>query len=87
MKNGAVATMDSAGRLVLPREIRDEAKLEPGTPLRIAVRDGRIEIEPLPREVRVIRKGRLRVAVPADDGEPLRNDSVRATIASIRERR
>lgn len=87
MKHGAISTMDSAGRLVLPREIRDEAKLEPGTPLRIAVRDGHIEIEPMPREVRVVRKGRLRVAVPVDDGEPLRNDTVRETIASIRERR
>jgi AbrB family looped-hinge helix DNA binding protein len=87
MKNGAVATMDSAGRLVLPREIRDEAKLEPGTPLRIAVRDGRIEIEPVPREVHVIRKGRIRVAVPAEDGESLRNNTVRDTIASVRERR
>jgi hypothetical protein len=51
------------------------------------VRDGRIEIEPMPREVHVVRKGRIRVAVPADGGEPLRNDSVRETIASIRERR
>jgi AbrB family looped-hinge helix DNA binding protein len=87
MRNGAVATMDSAGRLVLPREIRDEAKLEPGMPLRIAVRDGHIEIEPLPREVHVIRKGRIRVAVPVQHGEPLRNDTVRDTIASVRERR
>ena len=87
MENGSIATMDSAGRLVLPREIRDQAKLEPGTPLRIAVRDGRIEIEPVPREVHVIRKGRIRVAVSAEDGEPLRNDTVRDTIASVRERR
>jgi len=87
MKSGAIATMDSAGRLVLPREIRDEAKLEAGTPLRIAVRDGLIEIEPLPREVHVVRKGRIRVAVPAQDGEPLRNETVRETIASVRERR
>jgi AbrB family looped-hinge helix DNA binding protein len=87
MKNGAVATMDSAGRLVLPREIRDEAKLEPGTPLRVAFRDGRIEIEPLPREVHVVRKGKIWVAVPVHDGEPLRNETVRETIASVRERR
>ena len=87
MKLGAISTMDSAGRLVLPREIRDEAKLEPGIPLRIAVRDGRVEIEAAPREVRVVRKGRMRVAVPIEEGTPLRNDSVRQTTASVRESR
>lgn len=87
MNSGSASTIDSAGRLVLPRDIREEAKLTPGMPLRIAVRDGRVEIEPMPREVRVVRKGRIRVAVPAEDGEPLRNESVRETTASIRERR
>jgi AbrB family looped-hinge helix DNA binding protein len=38
--------MDKAGRLVLPKAIREEAGIEPGIPLRIAVRDGRVEIEP-----------------------------------------
>jgi bifunctional DNA-binding transcriptional regulator/antitoxin component of YhaV-PrlF toxin-antitoxin module len=79
--------MDSAGRLVLPREIRDQAKLEPGMPLRIAFRDGRVEIEPMPREVRIIRKGRLRIAVPIKESEALRSDAVRETTTSVRERR
>ncbi|MEA2336316.1 MAG: hypothetical protein QOE82_323 [Thermoanaerobaculia bacterium] len=79
--------MDSAGRLVLPREIRDQANLEPGMPLRIAFRDGRVEIEPAPREVRIVRKGRMLVAVPIEESEPLRNDTVRKTTASVRERR
>jgi bifunctional DNA-binding transcriptional regulator/antitoxin component of YhaV-PrlF toxin-antitoxin module len=64
MKHGAISTIDSAGRLVLPREIPDQAKIEPGMPLRISFRDGRVEIEPAPREVRIVRKGRMRVAVP-----------------------
>jgi bifunctional DNA-binding transcriptional regulator/antitoxin component of YhaV-PrlF toxin-antitoxin module len=86
MKHGATSTIDSAGRLVLTREIRDQAKLEPGIPLRITVRDGRIEIEPAPREVRIVRKGRLRVAVPAEGGDVLKSDSVREVTASVRER-
>ena len=87
MKHGITATMDSAGRLVLPKEIRDEARLEPGVPLRIVCHDGRVEIEPLPREVRVVRKGRMRVAVPVEEGDVLDNAAVRETVKSVRERR
>ena len=79
--------MDSAGRLVLPREIRDEARFEPGMPLRIICRDGRVEIEAAPREVRIVRRGRLHVAIPAEAGDVLRHDTVGETTASVRERR
>src|SRR5260370_41492401 len=87
MEHGVITTIDSAGRLVVPREIRDEARLEPGMPLRITCRDGRVEIEPAPREVRLVRKGRMRVAVPVEEGEALRSDMVRETTASVRRRR
>ena len=87
MKRARTSTIDSAGRLVLPREIRDEARFEPGMPLSIVYRDGRVEIEPAPREVKIVRKGRMRVAVPVEEGEPLSNETVRRTTASVRERR
>jgi bifunctional DNA-binding transcriptional regulator/antitoxin component of YhaV-PrlF toxin-antitoxin module len=87
MKRGATSTMDAAGRLVLPRAIRDEAQLEPGMPLSIVCRDGRVEIEPAPREVRVVKRGRLRVAVPIQEGSPLSNETVRATTSAVRNRR
>ena len=86
MKGGVISTIDSAGRLVLPREIRDQAHLEPGMPLRIVCRDGRVEIEPAPREVRVVKKGRMRVAVSVEKGDALRSDAVRETTASVRGR-
>ena len=87
MKSGAISTMDSAGRLVLPREIRDQAKLEPGMPLRIVFRDGRVEIEPAPREVRIVRKGRMQIAVPVEESDALRSDTVREAMESVRARR
>lgn len=59
-----LTTMDQAGRLVIPSEIRREASLEPGTPLQVRFRDGIIEIEPQPLSVRIERKGRLLVAKP-----------------------
>lgn len=57
--------MDSAGRLVIPRNVRREASLEPGVPLVVRVSDGIVEIEPAPLPVRLERRGRLTVAVPA----------------------
>jgi AbrB family looped-hinge helix DNA binding protein len=57
-------TMDRAGRLVIPKEIRREAKLAPGVPLEVTWREGRIESEPAPAAVRIRRRGRLLVAMP-----------------------
>ncbi|MDP9193029.1 MAG: AbrB/MazE/SpoVT family DNA-binding domain-containing protein [Acidobacteriota bacterium] len=87
MRNAITVTIDSAGRLVLPKEIRDQAQLEPGMPLRIVCHDGRVEIEPLPREVRIVKKDRLHVAVPVENGDSLTNATVRETLKSVRERR
>jgi AbrB family looped-hinge helix DNA binding protein len=57
-------TIDSAGRLVIPQEIRREAGLRPGMPVEVRWRAGRIEIEPLPLPVKLVRRGKLLVAVP-----------------------
>lgn len=66
--NGTIGTMnttiDSAGRLVIPKEIRREAGLRPGMPVEVRWRAGRIEIEPLPLSVKLVRRGKLLVAVP-----------------------
>jgi AbrB family looped-hinge helix DNA binding protein len=72
-------TMDAAGRLVIPREIRREAALEPGTPLEVRWRDGVIEIEPLLLPVKLERKGRLLVAKPHTKIVTLRSTSVERT--------
>jgi AbrB family looped-hinge helix DNA binding protein len=65
-------TMDSAGRLVIPSEIRREAALEPGAPLEVRWRDGVIEIAPQSIAVKLERRGRLLVASPVDKAAPLR---------------
>jgi len=57
-------TMDAAGRLVIPREIRRQAGLQPGMPVEVRWHDGRIEIEPAPTPVTLVRRGRFVVAVP-----------------------
>ncbi len=56
------STIDSAGRVVIPKAIRDAAGLKPGSPLKIEFRDGRVEIERKSPKVRLVRKGTLLVA-------------------------
>ncbi len=58
------AAIDSAGRVVIPKRIREEANLKAGTPLEINCRVGRIDIQPAPLRVRLVRRGRLVVALP-----------------------
>ena len=75
-------SIDSAGRLVLPKAIREEADLRPGEPLEVMFRNGLIEIEPAPREVRIRPRRGFRVAEPLGSFEILREKTVR----KIRER-
>ena len=82
-----VTTMDSAGRLVIPSEIRREAALEPGVPLDVRCRDGVIEIEPQPLAVSLERKGRLLVAAPAVKVARLRTATVERTRRDLATRR
>lgn len=79
-------TIDSAGRLVVPKAIREQAGLAPGVPLILSVREGRIEIEVAPREVRIIEKGGLHVAEPLEESAPLTNAEVERTRRLLRER-
>jgi AbrB family looped-hinge helix DNA binding protein len=80
-------TIDSAGRLVIPKEIREEAEIEPGMPLEIAVRDGVIEISPQAQGVRLIRENGWLVAEPIEPGPPLTNETVNRVIRRIRNER
>ena len=80
-------TMDSAGRLVIPKEIRREARLAPGMPLEVRWRDERIEIEPARAQVRLQRRGRLLVAVPRNKLPKLLPETVEQTRARLIEDR
>ena len=82
-----ITTMDRAGRLVIPREIRREAALEPTVPLDVRVRDGVIEIEPQPLAVKLVQEGRLLVATPTIKVPTLRTATVERTRRDLASRR
>jgi AbrB family looped-hinge helix DNA binding protein len=86
MKTAIEITMDESGRLVIPKMIRERAGLRPGIPLAITCEEGRIEIEPAPRAVTLVRKGSFRVAVPVEPGEPLTAETVERVRGELRER-
>lgn len=79
MAEPIIVTIDRVGRLVIPKEIRDEAGIEAGTPLEVTCRDGRIEIAARRRPVRIEKKGRLQIAVSVEAAEPLTRAAVAET--------
>src|SRR6266487_2907542 len=80
-------TIDHAGRVVIPKEIRRESGIKPGRPLEIRWEKGAVVITPAPLEVKLERKGRLLVAVPAKDASRLSADTVERTRKSLRKER
>lgn len=77
-------TIDHAGRLVIPKAIRDEAGLHAGAQVDVEFRDGRVEIEvaPVPRRL-VEREGG--VIIEAEGDVPsLTDDDVRNVLERTR---
>jgi AbrB family looped-hinge helix DNA binding protein len=80
--------IDRAGRIVVPRAIRDELGLVPGQPLELRAADGGITIEVVPTELVLVDGGRGLVAEPAAGMEMpvLTADAVRTTLDAVRSR-
>jgi AbrB family looped-hinge helix DNA binding protein len=76
--------IDSAGRVVIPKALRDALGLAPGQPLDIVSRDGRLEIVPEPTPMRLVDEGEGVVAVAEVEIPPLTGDLVRETLEQVR---
>jgi AbrB family looped-hinge helix DNA binding protein len=71
-------TIDAAGRLVVPKPLRDELGFAPGTELELDAVDGRLEVA-VPSRVRV-EDGEHGVRFTADAGERLSAEQVRSLV-------
>jgi len=80
-------TIDSAGRMVIPKALREAAGLTPGQELDAEYRDGAIVVEPAPRKVKLVRRGSLLVAVAQPGEQPLTHAQVAKAIREIRAER
>lgn len=79
------STIDAAGRIVVPKVLRDRLGLASGRSVDIREREGRLEIEPVPTPMSLIKSKRGgRVAVPSGKLPPLTDDIVRDTIEQTR---
>jgi AbrB family looped-hinge helix DNA binding protein len=77
-------TIDSAGRVVIPKAMRMRLGLRGGESIEIRERDGLIEIEPAATPMELVDRGEGRVAVPERELPPLTDEIVRATIDRTR---
>jgi AbrB family looped-hinge helix DNA binding protein len=77
-------TIDSAGRIVVPKALRDALGVIPGQALDLEVQDGRLVIEIPPTPMRLEHREGGVVAVPLRPLPPLTADQVRQTLEQIR---
>lgn len=76
--------IDSAGRVVIPKPLRDRLGLDRGRVVEIREREGRIEIEPAATPMSLVRRAGGRVAVPKDPLPTLTDEIVRAALERTR---
>ena len=76
--------IDAAGRVVVPKALRDELGFQPGSALEIHARDGALVIEPVPAPVKLVRRGKVLVAEPTVRLPKLTQEEVRATLEGSR---
>ena len=77
-------TIDTAGRVVIPKPMRDSLGLAGGRTIEIRERQGVIEIEPAATPMRLEERNGHLVAVPERELPPLTDDLVRATLEKVR---
>lgn len=78
------STIDSGGRVVIPKSIRSGLGLEPGSVVEVVEYDGRVEIVPVGAPVQLEEVGGVVVARSSVELPPLTDDIVRETLERTR---
>jgi len=78
------STIDAAGRIVVPKSLRQALGLKPGQALEIRAGDGRLEIEIAATPVELKKRGKGVVAVPGVRLPSLTAELVRETLERSR---
>lgn len=77
-------TIDKAGRIVIPKAMRDELGWSGGSEVEISLVDGHVEVDVVPTPVRLVRRDGRLVAVADREMPPLTAEMVRETLEKIR---
>ncbi len=79
-----IAGIDKAGRIVVPKRLREQLKFKPGQKLELNVVDGRLEVEHPITPIHLEKRGGRLVAI-ADGAMPeLTQEMVRETLEQVR---
>jgi AbrB family looped-hinge helix DNA binding protein len=79
-----VATIDNAGRIVVPKRLREELGFKPGQRLELSAVDGRLEVEHPTTPMRLEERGGRLVAVADRPMPTLTHELVRETLEQLR---
>jgi AbrB family looped-hinge helix DNA binding protein len=79
-----LTTIDGAGRLVVPKRLREELGFKAGQTLELSAADGRLEIEHPATPMRLEKRGDRLVAVTDREMPALTSKLVRATLEQSR---
>ena len=77
-------TIDGAGRIVIPKPVRDQAGIGAGAEVDVEFRDGRIEIEPTPTDMRLVRDEAGSILEPGAEMPLLTAEQVRDVLERVR---
>jgi AbrB family looped-hinge helix DNA binding protein len=79
--------IDAAGRVLIPKKVRERAAFRPGTPLEARYADGCIILEPAALDITIERRGRFHVARAIDRVPKMTGEMVEIVRDRIREER
>ena len=77
-------TIDSAGRVVVPKSLREAMGLTAGREIDVVFADGRLEIELAPADLEVDTSESVPVLRPRESLPPLTDEDIRAALDSVR---
>lgn len=77
-------TIDGAGRLVVPKALRERLGLTAGATVVLTETEGGVEIRPRPIDADVVRKGGVYVVQPREPLPPTTDGDVRRATEAIR---
>lgn len=77
-------TIDSAGRVVVPKSLREAMGLTAGREIDVVFADGRLEIELAPADLEVDTSESVPVLRPREPLPPLTDEDIRAALDSVR---
>lgn len=84
MVNAMQTTVGRAGRVVIPKAIRDAMGLAPGRKVDLVYSDGKLEIEVATMRVHLEMRGSVPVIVPDEDVPAMPADLVRDVLEATR---